>query len=289
MSEFSLTTEADVTPTPTPEATPTPTPTPTPEAAPVDAMSWLKSLDPEIAGDKSLADIGDVNNLAKSYINAQKLLGKKSIPLPDEFATEADWKVVYNKLGLPETLDKYTPELPETEYFDAAFKQEFLKNAHSAGVLPKQAKQLFEFFNAQTDSAVKANMEAQQTAFETSVQSLKEEWGAGFNKELKTAQVALRQFADEGLISELKESGLDSNPTLIRLLNKVGKQLNEDTFNRQNIAHLGTSKEEAKSEYERIMGDTAHPYWNGEHPSHKSSVDRMLKLQEILHSSAAQA
>ena len=282
MTDLTLTPPENTPPATPPENTP-------PSAPPASGPEWLKSIDPELAADKSLADIADINNLVKSYINSQKLLGKKSIPLPDEFATDEDWKQVYKKLGLPEKVEEYKPELPNTEYFDDAFKQEFLKNAHAAGVLPKQAKQLFEFFNSQTDTAVKANMEAQKVAFETSVQKLKEDWGAGFNKELKTAQIALRQFADEGLISELKEAGLDSNPTLIRLLNRVGKQLNEDTFNRQNIAHLGTSKEEAKEEYNRIMGDGAHPYWNGEHPSHKSAVDRMLKLQEIMHPSAEQA
>jgi hypothetical protein len=72
-------------------------------------------------------------------------------------------------------------------------------------------------------------------------------------------------------------------------MNKVAKGLNEDTFSRQTVAHLGTTKDEAQQEHGRIMGDMAHPYWNSDQPNHKSAVDRMLKLQEILISGSPQA
>ena len=250
---------------------------------------WLKGVDPELAKDKSLSSITDINNLVKSYVNAQKLIGKPQIALPDEFATDDDWKQVYKKLGLPENVEDYKAELTESEYFDDGFKKEFLKNAHEAGVLPKQAQKMYEFFNAQTDAAVKSNQTESTKYMEEQVTKLQQEWGSGFDKELKVAQIALKQFADEGMINELKEAGLDTNPTLIRLMNKIGKNLNEDTFSRQTVAHLGVTMDEAKGEVGKMMADMAHPYWNGDHPNHKSAVDRMLKLQEIINSPSQDA
>ncbi len=268
------------------ESTP---PASTPPAADPSIPEWLKGVDPELAKDKSLSSITDLNNLAKSYVNAQKMIGKPQIALPDEFATDEDWKQVYKKLGLPDKLEEYKAELAESPYLDEAFRKEFLKNAHEAGVLPKQAQKMYDFFHSQTDAAVK-NSESQGTKYmEEQVTKLQGEWGNGFNKELKIAQIALQQFADEGMLKELKESGLDSNPTLIRLMNKIGKNLNEDTFSRQTVAHLGVSMDEAKSEVGKMMGDMAHPYWNGDHPNHKSAVDRMLKLQEIISSASSDA
>jgi hypothetical protein len=148
---------------------------------------------------------------------------------------------------------------------------------------------MFEFFNSQTDAAVKKNQEEYTRGMEEQVTKLKEEWGAGFAKEIKVAQIALKQFADDSMINEIKESGLDSHPTMIKLLNKIGKNLNEDTFARQTVAHLGITKEEAQGEYGKMMNDMTGPYWNADHPNHKAASERMLKLQEIINSQAPQA
>ena len=55
-------------------------------------------------------------DLAKSWVNAQKLIGKEKIPLPGEKATKEDWDVVFSRLGRPEKPEGYT--LPEIEVPD---------------------------------------------------------------------------------------------------------------------------------------------------------------------------
>ena len=41
------------------------------------------------------------------------MVGGDKIPVPNKFATEDDWKAVYEKLGRPETPDGYKYELGE--------------------------------------------------------------------------------------------------------------------------------------------------------------------------------
>lgn len=250
---------------------------------------WLTGVDPELASHASLKPVGDINTLVKNYINAQKMIGKNQIAVPDEFATPEDWRKVMEKIGLPAEKDKYNVEFGETELFNDDFKSSFKELAYEHGVLPKQAQEMFNFINAQTEQAVKTQEENYNKVITEEFDKLKNEWGAGFDKELKTAQVALRQFADDNMLTELQESGLDTSPTLIRLLNKIGKGLNEDTFDRKTVGHLGTTKVEAEDEIGNMMGDSAHPYWNGQHPNHKSAVDRMIKLREIVASGQSQA
>lgn len=243
---------------------------------------WLKNLSEEFQQDKTLQNFKDINDLAKSYIHSRKLIGKDKVAIPDEHATEDDWKEFYSKMGLPER-DKYEVKFGEAQYSED-FKKGYMDKAHQAGLLPKQAEELFGFFNEQVSNASEETLKAQQDAIKEQVDGLKKEWGAGYEKNIKKAQIAFQTFADEDTTKYLQETGLSQDVNLLKLFAKVGEKLNEDTFDRNTVSHLGLTKEEAQEKIETIMGDSSHPYWNGEHPNHKSAVEKMLKYNKIIDS-----
>ena len=47
-------------------------------------------------------------HLAKSYINATQMIGKDKVAVPNKNSTEDQWNEVYDKLGRPESADKYS-------------------------------------------------------------------------------------------------------------------------------------------------------------------------------------
>ena len=71
------------------------------------AADWRHQLPKELQEDVTLRKFTSISALASSYLNAQKLIGSDKIPVPGKHATEDDWKNVFQKLGLPETPDKY--------------------------------------------------------------------------------------------------------------------------------------------------------------------------------------
>jgi hypothetical protein len=71
--------------------------------------SFMEMIPEELREHPSLSPIKDVGNLARSYVNAQRLIGSDKIPLPKN-PTDEDLDNIYSKLGRPETPEGY--ELP---------------------------------------------------------------------------------------------------------------------------------------------------------------------------------
>jgi len=255
-----------------------------PDEPPVEfsGPEWMKGISEDLLEDKSLQNFKDVSDLAKSYIHSRKLIGKNKISLPDEHATTDDWNEVYKQLGLPER-EKYEVKFGEAKYSDD-FKKGFLDQAHTAGILPQQAEQIFGFFNDQVTSANEESIAMGDQQMKEQFESLKTEWGSGYDKKLKTAQVAFGTFADDETTAYLNETGLDKDANLIKLFSKIGEKLNEDTFDTNTVKHLGLTKEDADEKKANMMGDENHAYWKDEHPNHAKAVADMLKYNKILES-----
>ena len=87
--------------------------------------SWKEALPEDVREDPSMEAIQTVDNLAKSYVNAQKMIGADKIIVPNKYAEANEWQDVFTKLGLPESVDKYeisAKEEVDQEFFDK-FKQ----------------------------------------------------------------------------------------------------------------------------------------------------------------------
>lgn len=241
---------------------------------------WLKGVESDLASHTSMGAIKDINSLVKSYIHGQKLIGKDKIVLPDEHATDDDINAFYDKLGRPE-LDKYEVDFGEAQYGDD-FKKAFVAEAHKAGIMPKQAKSMFDFIHGQITSDTAAAAEAKQTAATEAIEGLRREWGNGFDKQVTIAQQAVATLADDNFKEYLKTSGLGSDPTMIKFFANIGSKLNEDTFDKGTVKHLGMTKDEAQEAADSIYGNFEHPYWNKSHPNHKKAVADMQKYNKIL-------
>lgn len=221
--------------------------------------------------------------ILKSYVNAQKMIGKDKVVLPGKNATDEDWNTFYNKIGRPE-VDKYEVKLKEGQEVDQGFLKKYKEVAHKSGLLPKQAEGLFHWYHEEVEGAQKAVLEQHKQKIEAEQFNLKKEWGVGYDKEVDLAKRALRQFASEEEIAELKESGLTANVKFVKLLNKIGKGLKEDSFKHESAGNFGVTKEEASRKISEMYSDKSGPYMNKQHPGHQLALQEMLKLNEALYS-----
>ena len=251
-------------------------------AAPV---AFAETLPEAIRGEAAFADIKSLDDLAKSYLNAQKLIGvpkDKLLRLPDA-PDAAEWGDVWNRLGRPESPDKYDLKTPDGIQEDPAFKNGFLSRAHEAGLNGRQAAQLFDWYIGEATTRMSAaQAEARQRA-DSQIAALKTEWGTAFDQKLETAKLALAHYGGEDLAKYLNETGLGNDPRVARMFARMGEQLREDgVIGRGGPAGNFLSPAEAQQQINKLSADPAFSkaYLDKRHPGHADAVARMQQLYE---------
>lgn len=220
----------------------------------------------------------------KNYAEAQKRLGN-SISLPTEADPEA-WGKIYNKLGRPETPEKYAWDAPE--HTSIEWNQELLDgmkaHSHKLGLSQSQYKDTMDFYATSLMNQVNAENQAAKAHNEKVETQLKESYGTNyeFNK-----QLGLRAATEYFGAEVAKEMGdlMSSNPDLFKGLFKLGQEMNEaGTFGSMTPSDFGgltyESAQEKISELNQADKST-HPYWNASHPDHSMWVQKALKYFQV--------
>ncbi len=251
-----------------------------------DVPEWVRNLelDDAIKADPSLKPIQDINNLAKSYVNAQKMIGADKIVIPGKHATEDDWKEVFRKLGNPESLDDYDPGVEtklDTE-FDKEFFDAFRAKAHASGVLPQQAKQLYDWFDGHMTNILEQQNKQSDEFVEQGLSELKKEWGDSWDKNVSLAQHAVQELGGNNLREYLVETGLANDPMLIQVFSKVGQMYGEDKFIGEGNLGIGKTADEVQNDLDSYIKDYNGPYYNKAHPNHAQAVKTVQSLMEKL-------
>ncbi len=184
---------------------------------------WKASLPDELKSAKSLQSINSVEDLVKSYVNAQSVIGKKVEDMtPEQLAAYSA------KLGRPETPDGYQLELPENA--DENLVGWFKNTAHELGLPAEQTGKLFSAYNNMVAEQTKALEIQQQSRMIDELKTLKQEFGPEFDKRTEFANRALEEFGGKELIDVINQSGLGNNPALVKAFAKAGMMLSEGNF-----------------------------------------------------------
>lgn len=244
------------------------------------STSWRDSLPDDLKTNPSLSNFKEVGELAKSYVHAQSMIGKKGIILPSEKAEQAEWDSFYNHLGRPAKIEEYKINAPEGA--DPAQTEKFKELAYKAGLLPKQAQQLLDESLKTSMESRKAMMAQAEAAQKEQIASLQKEWGEGFGKNLDLAKLAVKELGGEEFGAYLDKSELGNDVNLIKYLSKVGKLLGEDKLRGKSPSTYGKTPEEIQSDIALITSDP--DYFDAvKNPiRHKSLVDQAAALYKKL-------
>lgn len=247
---------------------------------------WLKGVDPTIATDKSLSAIKDVASLAKSYIHAQKMVGRDKVIVPDKNATADDWKNFYHRVGMPQSQDEYKVAFnADKSNLDSEFVSEIQKVAFENNLLPHQTEALLNFYDKKMAEEVAAETGIVAKTKEATISELKKEWGNKFEYNVTKAVEVLDMFGkDLNMRTYVNETGLGNDPKFIKFLVGISNSLKEDTFSPEFVASATKSKADAQDEIGSIMGNKDHPYFNPSHPNHAKAVSDVNKLYETVYS-----
>ena len=243
----------------------------------------FKDLIPEsFREEKSLQNFNNMEDLVKSYLHAQKLVGADKIPVPNKHATEEDWKEVFKRLGAPEHPDGYKYSFKENEIHPEQLKA-FNQTAHKLGLLPQQAESLIKFYNEMNTNQMQSlESNAEQTQMQTEAE-LKKEFGPQYAKRLDQAKrLATSTLGEDFLNNTLLQDGsrLGDNLSVIKAFSNLADKLSEDEIVKGDGIGYMTASEIQKQIEELTQEGSA--YWQKSHPNHKRAVDEVYKLREQL-------
>ena len=236
----------------------------------------------EYKDNKALANFNNMNDFVKSYVNAQKIVGADKIPVPNKYSTEDDWKVVFSKLGAPETPDGYKYNFKEGEV-DNDMLQSFNQQAHKLGLLPAQAESLIKFYNdLNENNTIATEQNVEQARLDTETE-LKKEFGPQFNKRIEQAKrLASSTLGSEFLNNTFLKDGsrLGDNLEVVKAFSNLAEKLSEDEVVKGDSSSYMTAKD-IENEITSLTEEGS-AYWDKQHINHSKTVDEVYKLRQLL-------
>lgn len=252
------------------------------------APSWFEGLPDGLRSNPTVQNFKgkDIKDVVESFVNAEKLVGG-SLRLPTDKDTPAEkaakLEKVYTQLGRPEKPDGYklTPPAEDSGIpWDAAKAEEFKAVAHKLGLTQAQVEGLAAY---DTQRAMATQVDTTK-AYQDCMQTLEQDWGAASKTMLGLSRrTAATYFAPETL-QLMDKVGLTNNPAFIKSIAMMGKELMEEGLivgGREGMTEDG-GVTALQAEYNKIMNDDKHAYWNAGDPNHAAAVTRMEQLQRAL-------
>jgi hypothetical protein len=275
-------TQTDV---PVEETTQTTTDTPqTIEQPSTVAKSWKETISEEFRNDPNISKFTEIDALAKSYINATRMIGQDKVAVPNENSTDDQWNEVYGKLGRPESADKYQLEVQsETASLDEGAIKQFAENAHKLGLNNKQAQGILEFYKNSMEGSIQQARVDTETAQANAEQELRKEWGRSYDENIKKAgAIAKANMSEDILNMELKDgTRIGDHPSVIKGFASIANLMSEDKLvstESENVDR-GTDYE---AEISKLVNDRDGPYWNKSHPDHDKVVQQVFTLRTMI-------
>lgn len=247
--------------------------------------SWRDTLSDDIRDHASLNTIQDVDNLARSYVHAQSMVGADKIPIPGKWADDDDWNEVYTRLGRPDTAGEYEFEVPEEH--DENLIGWFAEQAHSVGLNNKQANAIVSAYMQMAGEQEAGEEVDTETNRAQVVADLRKEYGNAFEERLNLGNGFIDNFGDEGLTEIVLADGssLTDHPAFIKTLVNaaayIQSNISEDAVvgNKDNVS---MTPQEAQDKVNELMRPDS-PYWDKRHAMHEQTVREVQILMQDIH------
>ena len=246
--------------------------------------SWKDSISEEYRVDPNIEKFTEIDALAKSYINATKMIGQDKLVIPNNNSTDDQWNEVYSKLGRPESADKYSLDAKsETVPMDEGAIKSFAEQSHKLGLNNKQAQGILEFYKNNMEGTAQQSKIDTETAQVQSEQQLRQEWGRDFEGKVKQAGALAKANIDPEVLDMTLSNGtrLGDHPEIIKGFAKIAGMMSEDKIVSTESENVNTVAD-IETEISAITNDTDGPYWNKQHPDHDKMVQQVYTLREML-------
>lgn len=268
-----------------------------PDAAPMETPAevaqggsgndFLQTIPEELRDHPSLSPIKDVENLARSYVNAQRLIGADKVPLPVN-PTEEDLDNIYGKLGRPETAEGYQIAV-DGNVVTEEVAQSYADIAHKLRLTPDQATGIMDYYRSMASQASEITAEAETQQRSQTEMALRKEWGDDFDARIEDAGKIAQQFGGGELLEMQLADGtkVGNHPDFIKAFAKMAEfrqsVTSEDTVSDAPTSSMMT-RQSAQQEIDAIMNDKSHAYWDRKNViGRQQAIERVQELMGVLH------
>ena len=248
---------------------------------------FLNMIPEELRSHPSISPIKDVENLARSYVNAQRLIGADKIAVPVN-PTDEDLDRIYDRLGRPEKPGDYGIDV-DGNVITEELATNYADVAHKLRLTPDQAKGVLDYYRSTVEQSGAASLEAAEVAKEQTVESLRSEWGRAFDQKVEAAAQVAQEFGNPDMFNITLADGskLGDNAEFIKAFAKIA-DFRQTVTSEDTVAEMSQSSvmtpATAQAEIDAIMNDKSHAYWDRKNPiARQKAVERMQHLMEQLH------
>ena len=243
---------------------------------PASADADLAALLPEALAAEPALQGKTLAGLAKEYLHAQKLIGRKGVPLPSQDDDEEGWRAAHEALGCPFEAQDYDFGADARPLWYSETMAEALKGMmHDAGLSQRQAKRLHAAYIAFLDE----QMQAVEQATEARAQELRRFLEAKPESERQRFVRMVERGArvlelDEDLMVEMPEVFQD-----VRVLTLLA-QLGEADVSDLAGARQSAASQDPQEALNALNADSGHlaAFLNRGHPGHADAKAKRAAL-----------
>mgnify|MGYP001337258495 FL=1 len=246
--------------------------------------TWKESISEVYRNDPNIEKFTEIDALAKSYINATRMIGQDKVVIPTNNSTEDQWNEVYDKLGRPESAEKYSLDAKsKIVSLDENAVKQFAETSHKLGLNNKQAQGLLEFYKQNMEGTAQQAKIDTETAQAQAEQELRSEWGREFDTKVKQASSLAKANIKPEILDMTLSNGtrLGDHPEIIKGFAKIAGMMSEDKIVSTESESV-QSNQSIQDEIDSIINDKASPYWHKGHPNHDKQVQQVYTLREML-------
>ena len=250
-----------------------------------DALSsenWKDFITEDLRGHEGLAKFSDLSSLAKSYINAESMIGKDKMVIPK---TDEDFNFVYKTLGRPDSADGYELDYGKNDDGTArdgkdSFNTGFREISHELGLSTNQVGKLHKWYNGVVEGMDKQLDTDAQDEKNAAELALKNDLGERYKGSITMAKRLIEDHGSEEFVDFLIDSKLGNDPRMTRFLVNIATHMGEDNLELGDDTGTQTN-EQIQVEIDEVMALPA--YLNKEDPTHDNTVKRVSRLHERLY------
>jgi hypothetical protein len=249
--------------------------------------TWRDGLSADIKEHPALATFKTVDDLAKSHLSAQQMIGKEKLPMPSKDATldSDEYGMIFDRLGRPSDPQGYVlPDLklPQGAEVPEQMVKDFKAKAHSIGLLPAQVEELYKYDYEKQMALAEQATAAQTEELQTTETALRKKYGKSYDAKLSSINGLITKFGGQEMAQFIAQSGMGRNEKFLNFMVAIAANFGEDgELTGEPIRSHILSPDEATKKIKQIKGDTKHPWHLRDHPEHEDAMKEMQYLFEM--------
>jgi len=253
---------------------------------------YAEKLDPAFKDNPTLANTKDLKSMASQLVNSETLLGKKVEALipaggkPEDYVKFArQYLKVSDKVDL--TNFAKPTDWPATIPWNDEIMRGFATGAVELGLMPWQAKKLFDWYNEVVRKFHEEVATAEDAVNAEATKQLKDTHKNNYDTFVAKATAVLNKYG--GNVGADVAGKYANDPLIITLLGNIAAKMGEDFIREPGKDTSISAVTEAQAKIAKIMGDKTHAYFDKNNAAHDAATQEVKKLYEIVYPEPAAA